>query len=96
MGTEITIRTHEGELHCDDECIHTPSYTTYEDYGDTEVWYEVDAHILQESTSTILRTIKEFEDKVSAKKFASLFVTENPISEVIIREKTSKEVFYYV
>lgn len=96
MGTEILIKTHDGELHRDDECIHNPSYTIVEDYGDEDVWYEVDAHIVQESTSTLLRTVKEFEDKLSAKKFAMLFVTQNPISEVIIREKKSKEVFYYI
>jgi hypothetical protein len=96
MANEIIINTHEGELNRDDECIHYPTYEITEDEGGEEKWYEVDAHVLQESTSSILRVVKEFESKSTAKEFALKFIKQNPLSELVIREKYEKDIFFYV
>lgn len=98
MGKAIVIASHMGEIGCEDERFHYPGYaiTEGEDYNEGDEWYEVDVHLIQESTSTDLRTVKEFESMKFAREFALRFISENPLCEIVIRRKTSKELFYYV
>lgn len=98
MSKGISILSHEGEIGSEGERIHYPGYdfTEGEDYNDTAEWYEVDAVLIQEPTSTELRVLKEFESMVTARQYALMFIEHNPLCELVIRRKTTKELFYYV
>lgn len=92
----IEINSHEGEIGREQECSHNPSFTFQNLNSDEDVWYEVNIHIVQEKTSSLLNVKKEFYDEPNAIEFMKMFVKENPISEGIIIKKTSKEIMYYI
>lgn len=98
MDKEISIKPYPGEIGSPTTYKHVTGGITYdaEDWGEEHLWYEVNATLIQEKTSTELNVTKEFEDLKSAKNFAEKFIKENPTSEIVIKKLTEKEVFYYV
>lgn len=98
MGIKvIDISPHLGEIGFENDFRHNfygGNFTEFD--GEEDIYFEVDIHVIQEETNTVLRVQKEFENYEHAKSFFIMFISKNPISEGIIVKQIRKEMMHYV
>lgn len=64
--------------------------------SDKEVEFQLKGFVVQEKLNTKLKVDLAFDNEEDAVQYMSTFIKENPISELILLEKSSKELYHYI
>lgn len=96
---KICITEHEGEIPNGHNCTYNfegGSFTEFDYKEEGEVLFDVDIHVVQQETNSILRVQKTFESQETAMNYLRMFIAVNPVSEGVVIRKSRTEIYHYV